>query len=121
MAVNGVIGTYERSTFQSTVLAPGHDGVIRNVKVKTGQGVLKAGLLMAYNSDGKLVPYDPSASAPINSPVGVLAEDIDTDRTDVAPIVVHGTVWRTKLLVGSNPPSESDLEKLEEIYIWPVG
>ena len=121
MPVNGVIGTYTRPQYEETVIAPGHPGPVRNLVVKTGQGVLKKGLIVAKDASGLIVPYDPAGTDPVNKPVGVLFDGVDTDRVDVAPVIVHGTVYRNRLLVGENEPSADDLAALEAITIWPVG
>ena len=118
MAVNAVIGTHEFPTPDETIFTGHHSPVVKTKKVKTGQGVLEAGLIVALDASGEVVPYDPSATDSTNQPIGVLIERCDTDKEDAAAVLVHGTVWRERLLVGSSAPGADDLKKLEDIGIW---
>jgi len=192
MAVDAVVGTYEYPTPNETIFTGHHGPVVKSKKVKTGQGVLEAGLIVAASADGNVVPYgkesvtlgtgDGSATnfsgsfsniplAPgsitvtdgtqtlrddgcgnlygdgsgtvnyetgeiavsfasavasgasvtaeaTNQPLGVLIERCDTDKEDAAAVLVHGTVWKERLLVGSSAPEAEDLKKLEDIGIW---
>jgi len=118
MAVNAVIGTNEAFKPDETIYSGHHGPVTRARKVKADQGVLEAGLIVALDGDGNVVPYDPSGSEPVNKPVGVLLERCDTTKEDAAIVIVHGTVWKDRIHVGENPPSNDDLAALEAIGIW---
>jgi len=120
MAVNAVIGTYQQPIPEETIISGHHAPVTRPKKVKTAQGVLDAGLIVALDANGDLVPYDPDGSSPVNEPVGVLLERCDTSKEDTAVVVVHGTVWRERIHVSGAAPSADDLKKLEDIGVWPM-
>ncbi|MEG6552431.1 hypothetical protein V6C53_19545, partial [Desulfocurvibacter africanus] len=76
------------------------------------------GLVLAKNVDGKLVPQADAAE-----PVAVLDEILDTAQTTAGVVVIHGTVRRDVLKVGTLAPIEPDaamLRKLQDSGIYPV-
>ncbi len=116
MAFNANLGT---QSFQEKQVVTGtHPAVVRPMKALANQGSLEAGLVVAKDSSGLVVPYDPQGTAPVNDPVGVLISKVDTSVETVVRVLVHGTVVKESLLVGSNPASDSDVQALEAKGIW---
>lgn len=118
MAFDAVLG---KQTFsEKQVLDGTHPAVVVSMKVKTNQGELPGGTIVAKDANGEIVPYDPAGIVPVNEPVGVLVYTIDTAKETVAPVLRHGTVVRRALLVKGNAPSETDILKLEKIGIFAI-
>ncbi len=117
MAFNAVLG--HQIGEEKLVVDFSHPPVMLSMKVKTGQGVLPAGLIVARDSNDDIVPYDPAGTAPVNEPVGVLYTRCDTENESIAVVVVHGVVVKDSLLVGENAPSDSDLKALMDKGIYP--
>ena len=121
MAVSANIGVYQPYQPEDTVVSGHHSPIYKTKKVKTGQGVLDAGLIVAVDSNGEVVPYDPAGTAPVNEPVGVLVERCDTSKEDAAVVLVHGTVFRDRLKKADGSALTADDEKaLEAIGIYPM-
>lgn len=57
MAVNAVIGTYQKSQ-DETIFTGLHGPVFRTMAVKTNNGVLSAGLIVAQDAEGLLIPFE---------------------------------------------------------------
>lgn len=122
MPVNGVIGTYNPPKPEEAVYSEErHPAVILSKSVKAGQGVLERGTIVAVDADGLVVPYNPSATDSTAEPVGVLVEGIDTDKETVGNILVHGVVFRERLVVADGTVNEGDLAKLSKIGIYAIG
>lgn len=116
--MNAVLGTLEYGV--SSVVSLIHPPVLKTMKAKANNGVLSAGLLVAKDSNGDLVAYDPGGASPLNVCVGVLAQSVDTATDDAAVVVRHGTVVREKLLVGSSAPDAAALAVLEGLGIFAI-
>ena len=122
MPVNGVIGTYVPPKPSEAVYSEErHPAVILSKSVKQGQGVLERGTIVAVDSNGLVVPYNPSATDSTAEPVGVLVERVDTDKETVGNVLVHGVVYRERLVVAGGSVTADDLKKLESIGIWNIG
>ncbi len=116
--MNAVLGTLEYGA--SSIVSLIHPPVLKTLKAKANNGVLAAGLLVAKDSNGDVVAYDPQGAAPLNVCVGVLAQEVDTSRDNAAVVLRHGTVVREKLRVGSSAPNAADLAVLESLGIFAV-
>ncbi len=114
--MNAIIGSVDRT--HSAVADNVHPPVMKTMVALVDNGILKAGLILAKDSNGEIVPYDPADVATLKTPVGVLAHDIDTSTDDAAVVIVHGTVALDKLLVDTSAPDADDLAALEAITIW---
>jgi len=135
MAVKANIGTYTPPQFklEAVYSEERHPAVILSMQVKAGQGVLEKGTIVGKDADGLIVPYDPDATivvdpttgatapAPWATPVGVLVERVDTDKETIGNVLVHGVVFRERLIVADAEVTEDDLKKLAEIGIWNIG
>lgn len=117
--MNAVLGTTEYGA--TGVISQIHPPVLKTMKAKADNGILAAGLLVAKDSLGDLVAYDPAGLAPLNVCVGVLAQDIDTANDDAAVVVRHGTVMLGKLKVGTSAPDATAIGVLEDMGIYPVS
>jgi len=118
--ISGNIGSYEFAKVEK-VFASTHEPVILTMLVKPGQGTLERGTIVAKDGDGAVVPYNPSASDTTAVPVGVLVEDVDTDKETTANVLVHGVVFRERLKVAGGTVSATDLDRLSNIAIWNIG
>ena len=116
--MNAVLGTLSYGA--SSVISLIHPPVIKTMKAKANNGTLSAGLLVAKDSNGDIVAYDPGGSSPVNVCVGVLAQDIDTTTDNAAAVVRHGTVVLEKLKVGAGAPNSAALAALEALGIFAV-
>jgi hypothetical protein len=122
MPISGNVGTYTPPKPEEAVYSEErHPAVILTKSFKSGQGVLERGTIVALDSEGLVVPYNPSASDSTASPVGVLVERIDTDKETAGNVLVHGVVFRERLVIKDGSVSESDLKKLAGIGIWNIG
>ena len=117
--MNAVLGTTEYGA--NGVISQIHPPVLKTMKAKTANGILAAGLLVAKDGSGDLVAYDPAGDSPLNTCVGVLAQDIDTATDDAAVVVCHGTVMLSKLKVGAVTPDDAAIGVLEAMGIYPVS
>lgn len=117
--MNAVLGTIDYGA--SSVISAIHPPVIKTMKAKTDNGTLAAGLVVAKDSIGDLVAYEPLGDAPLNAAVGVLVQDCDTSTDDAALVLRHGTVVLGKLKVGSSAPDAVDLAALEALGIFAVA
>ena len=122
MAVSGNIGTYTLPKPEEAVYSEErHPAVILSKSFKAGQGVIEKGTIVALGGDGNVVPYNPSASDSTAIPVGVLIERLDTDKETVGNVLVHGVVFRERLIVAGGSVTEEDLNKLASIGIYNIG
>ena len=122
MAVRANIGTYTPPEPEEAVYSEErHPAVVLTKSIKAEQGVLERGTIVALNADGLVVPYNPSANDSTGTPVGVLVERVDTDKETVGNVLVHGVVFRERLVVKGSTVSEGDLKKLADIGIYSIG
>ena len=122
MPVSGNIGAYIPPKPEEAVYSEErHPAVILSKPVKAGQGVLEKGTIVALDSNGLVVPYNPSASDSTSNPVGILVERVDTDKETVGNVLVHGVVFRERLKVAGGSVSANDLQKLTSIGIYNIG
>jgi len=122
MTVKANIGTYTPPKPEEAVYSEErHPAVILSKSVKQGQGVLERGTIVAVDSNGLVVPYNPSATDSTAEPVGVLVERVDTSKETVGNVLVHGVVYRERLVVAGGSVTTDDLKKLESIGIWNIG
>ena len=122
MPVKGVIGKYTPPKPEEAVYSEErHPAVILSKSIKAGQGVLERGTIVAVGADGLVVPYNPSATDSTAEPVGVLIERIDTGKETVGNVLVHGVVFKERLVVAGGTVSEGDLAKLSKIGIYAIG
>jgi hypothetical protein len=122
MTVKANIGTYIPPKPEEAVYSEErHPAVILTKSVKAGQGVLEKGTIVALDGSGLVVPYNPSASDSTANPVGVLVERVDTDKETLGNVLVHGVVFRERLIVAGGTVTADDLKKLSQIGIWNIG
>lgn len=117
MAYNAVLGT-QNFTSAVQVIDYSHPPLVQAMKIKTDQGELSAGLIVAVDANGEVVPYNPAGQAPVNDPIGVLVYGIDTTKETVGNVLRHGVVVKASLKVGNNDPTNEDLKKLESKGIF---
>ena len=115
--MDGKIATYE--TQEVTVVAEvPHKPVILTKQLRADQGVLEAGSIIAKDSDGNLVIYDPSNTD--HEVIGVLTRTVDTNRNVNALVLVHGVVNGRFLKTASGEADENTIKALEEKTIWTI-
>lgn len=117
--MNAVLGTIEYGA--NGVVSQVHPPILKTMKAKANNGILAAGLVVAKDSNGDIVAYDPGGTAPVNAAVGVLVQDCDTATDNAAVVLRHGTVVLSKLKVGSGSPDADDLAALEALGIFAVA
>jgi len=105
MSYNANLNTY---TFERVeqLIDKGFPCNIESYPIAMGNGELKKGTVVAFNSAGAVVEYDPDGEDPVNKPFGVLANNVDTDNQDVAPVIVFGRLHRKAMLVKGEPISD---------------
>ena len=116
--MNAVIGSMNVS--DTSVISRLHPPIMGTMKAKAANGTLAEGLVVAKDSNGDLVAYDPVGLAPLNTPVGILVHECDTTKDDAAVVLKHGTAVKSALLVGASAPDAADLAKLEAIGVFAV-
>jgi len=122
MPVKGNIGTYTPPKPEEAVYSEErHPAVILSKSIKGGQGVLEKGTIVALDASGLVVPYKPSATDSTATPIGVLIERIDSDKETIGNVLVHGVVFRERLIVVGGTVTAEDLNKLASIGIWNIG
>ncbi|OMH40210.1 head decoration protein [Desulfurobacterium indicum] len=132
MAVSGNVGIYTPPKPEESVYSEErHPVVIIPMSVKAAQGILERGTIVGKDSNGLIVPYNPNATitlsdgttapAPEATPVGVLVERIDTDRETTGNVLVHGVVFRERLIRVDATVDVNDLDNLAKIGIWNIG
>lgn len=117
--MNGILGTYNYG--DSAVIDTTHPPILGTAKAKANNGTLAEGLIVAKDTNGDLVAYDPAgagATASLAVIKGVLVHDCDTTKDDAAVIIKHGTVSQAKLLVGAAVPNAANLAALEAFGIF---
>lgn len=116
---NGVVG--QQTISYKTVADGNHPAVIRMVEFLSDNGTIKAGEIIAYDTNGKAVSYDPAAVDSKNIPVGVLTEDIDTTTDTAGMMAVHGTLVRAAITVKGASASDANISALEsKIPVWAI-
>lgn len=118
MAINGKLGTVEYDEVRARGSA--HPPVIVSGTFAAG-GKLPLGLILARKADGSYAPYEPSGTAPLNAPVGVLDEDLDTARSTAGLVIIHGSALAALLKVGTDgtKPTTAQLAALRDAGIYP--
>ncbi|MEM1542874.1 MAG: hypothetical protein QXV82_09625 [Ignisphaera sp.] len=119
MAYDAVLGKQEFKA-ATQVIDFSHPPIVQAMKVKANQGELSAGLIVALDANGEVVPYDSAGSSPVNEPVGILVYGIDTSKETVGNVLRHGVAVKASLKVGDNPPTANDLKALEAKGIYVV-
>lgn len=118
MAIDGKLGTvvYDETRARGSA----HSPVIVTGTFEAG-GKLPLGLILARQADGGYVPYDASGSAPLNVPVAVLDEDLDTARSTAGLVIIHGSALAALLKVGTDgtKPTTEQLAALRDAGIYP--
>ncbi len=112
MTLKGDLGSlsYTREPIYSNV----HPPIILTMEALADNGTLPRGLWVAKDSNGKIVAYDPAGADPVNAPVGILVEDVDTTENTAAQVLVHGIVVASKTFINptaKNTPADTDWAK----------
>jgi hypothetical protein len=121
---NGILGGL--SFVEVQVLAEGHPAVVRSWTVKASQGTLAPGQLVAIDSTGLAVAYNPAYVPGQNDPPapvlrGVALRATDTAKEAAVDIVVHGTVVKKTLcLAAGATPAAAVLDALDKLGVWPL-
>ncbi|MDR1397176.1 MAG: hypothetical protein LBJ14_05540 [Desulfarculales bacterium] len=120
---NGIVGGV--SFKEAQVIAEGHPVVVRSRVVKANQGTLQPGQLLALDSAGLAVAYDPAYTPGQNDPpapalYGVCLHLVDTAAEAAAEVIVHGTVVKAVLFTLAGAATPAVLEALEALTIYPV-
>lgn len=117
--MNAILQTINVSS--NAVIDTTHPPILGTLKLKANNGVLSQGLVLAKDSNGDGVAYDPAGAGPTASLaviVGVLVHDADTTKDDAGVILKHGTAALSSLLVGVAAPSNANLAALEAFGIY---
>lgn len=120
MAINANLGT--QTFIEKNIIDPLHPAIISPMDAKANNGDLVLGLIAAKDGNGDIVAYDPNGAPPLDAPVGVVVNAIDTTADTVVNVLRHGTVVKDALILtdGQADPAESDLEALRAIMIFPI-
>jgi len=115
--VNGVIC---QSTLTEKSVADGvHPIVTRSKQFKADNGTIEAGEILALDSNGDVVSYNPASGGPEVTPIGVCAMSIDTSKDTLGIVIVHGTVLRKSILALGAEAAAADITALEtNTQIW---
>lgn len=118
MPINGQVGTVKYDEVRARGAA--HPPVIVSGTF-AGGSKLALGLILARKADGSYAPYNPSGSAPLNKPVAVLDEDLDTDRSTSGMVIIHGSALAVHLKVGAggDKPNAAQLAALRDAGVYP--
>jgi len=117
MTINGKVGSfgYEGERAHTS----DHPPVFKGGPVKADNGSYPAGLVLAVDGNGDLVPCEDLATETI---AGINDAPVDTTQEDVAVYVAHGTVKRDMLAKGAAAAAltAADLAKLEALGVYAV-
>lgn len=106
---------------QSRTVLLNHPPVMEGRPAKPNVGTVPDGRVLACDADGLIVSYNAASPAPENIAVGVLAEELETAKDDVAVMLLHGTVRRTRLTVaGGAAPSATVFAELRVLGIYAI-
>lgn len=116
MAINGKVGTIGKEFEGDNARGFGHSPVIMTGKLAAGQGELPAGLILERNVSDELIPVTDPANI-----VGVLDETVDTEITDSANFIIHGSAKGEKLCVdvAGTAPDAAMLTALVAFGVYP--
>jgi hypothetical protein len=120
MPINGRLGTFSYDDVRAR--GAGHHPVIVTGTFAADQGTLPLGLILAREADGDYAEYDPEGTAPLDTPVAVLDEDLDTTKATSGLVIIHGSVLLQHLKVGITAqaaPDATDLAALRTATIYP--
>jgi len=119
MTIEGRIGT--KSYSDDRARGTGHPPVLRSGEFAASDVVLPVGTVLMRNGAGKLAPWETDTVPP--AMVGVLDEALDTDASDSALYVRHGSVRQAMLkkLVSDEfvAVAAADIKTLEDAGIFP--
>lgn len=120
MGINANLGT--QTFIEKNILDPLHPAIIRTMDAKANNGTLVQGLIVAKDSNGDIVAYDPVGADPLNDPIGILIKGIDTTKDTLANVLRHGTVVKAEVILGdgSSDPADSDFDLLVAKQVYPI-
>ena len=112
MVNEGVLGRFRFG--DEHVHTDDHPPVILSGKVKTGTADMPAGMLLALDGSGEIIPYAGTGLVGINE-VPYAAGD------ETCTYLAHGTV-KARMLVkpGNVPAVAADIQALNKMGIWPL-
>ncbi len=116
---NAIIGVVQTDEPQA-IFSSEHPPIYMTMPVKANQtgDILVAGTVVAKDAAGEVVPYDPAGTAPVNTPVGILIEDVDTTKETAAVVGVHGVAIKDRCNVKGSALASADIDKLKNIGIY---
>ncbi|MGD9808880.1 MAG: hypothetical protein AB7E76_10715 [Deferribacterales bacterium] len=115
--VNGVIG--QQTITDKSVIDDRHPAVIRFMQFKADNGIIGAGEILALDSNGDVVSYDPASGGTEASPIGVCSSQTDTAKDTAGGVIIHGTVVGASLLTLGVKAVSAEIEALEaNTLIW---
>lgn len=120
MPINGALGSVSYDDVRAR--GAGHHPVIVTGTFAADQGVLPLGLILAREADGDYAPYDAAGVAPLNAPVAVLDEDLDTAASTSGLVIIHGSALLQHLKVGAvaqAAPDADEIAALRTATIYP--
>ena len=91
-----------------------HPAVILSGKVKAGTVAMPAGMLLAVDGNGDIIPYAGTGLVGVNDLPYAVGDEVCT-------YLAHGTV-KARLLVksGNAPAVAADIKALNTMGVWPV-
>jgi len=115
--VNGVI--WEQTITEKSVADGVHPIINRSKEFKADNGIIPAGEIVAIDSNGDIVSYDPASGGSEATPVGVCTYSIDTSKDTIGYVIVHGTVLKNSLTTKGSAAAANDISNLESsTIIW---
>lgn len=116
MTISGKVGSFSFEGERAHTTS--HPPIFKSGAVKADNGEYPAGVVLAANTDGDLVPCEDLASETIG---GINDAPVDTSEETVARYLVHGTVRKDALLKGAagTALTDADVAALEAVGIYP--
>ncbi|MBU1002785.1 MAG: hypothetical protein KKE73_09705 [Proteobacteria bacterium] len=115
MPINGVVGTFNYGGVRASTT--GHPPVFETGVVKADNGIYPAGVVLAKDGDGKLVPCEDLVAETVQ---GVNDAPVDTSVDTVAQYLVHGTAREDMLVKGAAATAltVADIAELKTVGIF---
>jgi len=115
--VNGVVG--QQTLTGKTVIDDRHPAVVCFKKFKQDNGIIPAGEIVAADTNGDMVSYDPLAADSTNTPKGVCTQETDTSKNTISGVMIHGAVVAKALLTKGAAATAGEISDLESnTVIW---
>lgn len=110
--INGVVGSGSISNV--IYIDERHPSLKRMRGFKADNGVIAKRTIVALDTNNEVVAYDDAAAAPVNIPIGIADQDIDTAVEQAGAVLEHGCAIGEHLLVADVAAVAAALTALEQ-------